>query len=144
MAAAMAAGEAGKAWPRPAVSDPDVTGPAIKHVLPGAIAWDLLLTPFAFFLVAWAAGLARPASERAPRPEFVGAKRLAAVFRAASAGAAPNLRLAGSGAKFTTDRPARRVPKLRLADARSKSFVRTAPAALAPPGPPTPAGGPSS
>jgi hypothetical protein len=127
MAAATAAGEAGKAGLGLLLSDPDVTGPAIKHVLPGAIAWDLLLTPFAFFLVSWAAGLARPVDECAPRPEFVGAQRLAAVFRLASAGAAPNLRLAGSGAKFTDDRPARRVPKLRLADARSKSLVRTDP-----------------
>jgi hypothetical protein len=124
----VAAGEAGKAGLGLLLSDPDVTGPAIKHVLPAAIAWDLLLTPFAFFLVAWVAGLARPVSERAPRPEFVGAQRLAAVFRAASAGAAPNLRLAGTGAKFHTERPARRVPKLRLAEARSKSSARTVPA----------------
>ena len=135
MAAAVAAGEAGKAGLGLLLSDPNVTGPAVKHVLPGAIAWDLLLTPFAFFLVAWVAGLARPVAERAPRPEFVGAQRIAAVFRAASAGAAPNLRLAGTGAKFQTDRPARRVPKLRLADARSKSFARTVPAGsgIAPP-----------
>ena len=93
------------------LSDPNVTGPAIKHVLPGAIAWDLLLTPFVFFLVAWVAGLARPVTERAPRPEFVGAQRLAAVFRLASAGAAPGLRLAGTGAKFADNRPARRVPR---------------------------------
>ena len=127
MAAATAAGEAGKAGLGLLLSDPDVTGPAIKHVLPGAIAWDLLLTPFAYFLVSWVAGRARPVDERAPRPEFVGRQRLAGVFRLASAGAAPNLRLAGSGAKFTDDRPARRVPKLRLADARSKSSARTDP-----------------
>ena len=105
MAAAAAAGEAGKAGLGLLLSDPNVTGPAIKHVLPGAIAWDLLLTPFAFLLVSWVAGLARPVAERAPRPEFVGAQRLAAVFRLASAGAAPNLRLAGTGAKFTDARP---------------------------------------
>jgi rod shape-determining protein MreD len=128
MAAATAAGEAGKAGLGLLLSDPHVTGPAIKHALPGAIAWDLLLTPFAFFLVAWVAGLARPVAERAPRPEFVGAQRLAAVFRLASAGAAPNLKLAGTGAKFENNSPARRVPKLRLSDARSKSFVRTGPA----------------
>jgi len=128
MAVAVVAGEAGKAGLGLLLSDPNVTGPAIKHVLPGAIAWDLLLTPFAFFLVSWVAGLARPVAERAPRPEFVGAQRLVAVFRAASSGAAPNLRLAGTGAKFQSDRPARRVPKLRLADARSKSFARTDPA----------------
>jgi rod shape-determining protein MreD len=128
MAAATAAGEAGKAGLGLLLSDPDVTGPAIRHVLPGAIAWDLLLTPIALLLVSWVAGLARPVAERAPRPEFVGAQRLAAVFRLASAGAAPNLRLAGTGAKFEDTRPARRVPKLRLADARSRSFARTGPA----------------
>ena len=128
MAAAMAAGEAGKAGLGLLLSDPNVTGPAIRHVLPGAIAWDLLLTPFALLLVSWVAGLARPVAERAPRPEFVGARRLAAVFRLASAGAAPNLRLAGTGAKFEDTRPARRIPKLRLADARSRSFARTNPA----------------
>ena len=140
MAAATAAGEAGKAGLGLLLSDPDVTGPAIKHVLPGAIAWDLLLTPFAFFLVSWVAGLARPVAERAPRPEFVGAQRLAAVFRLASAGAAPNLRLAGSGRSSPTDRPARRVPKLRLADARSRSLVRTDPGGSGT-APPTLAGG---
>jgi rod shape-determining protein MreD len=128
MAAATAAGEAGKAGLGLMLSDPDVTGPAIKHVLPGAIGWDLLLTPFVFLLVTWVVGLARPVAERAPRPEFAGGKRLAAVFRLASAGAAPNLRLAGTVAKFDQARPARRVPKLRLADARSKSFARTGPA----------------
>ena len=67
-------------------------------------------------------------TERAPRPEFIGAQRLAAVFRLASAGAAPGLRLAGTGAKFEDNSRARRVPRLRLADARSKSLVRTGPA----------------
>jgi rod shape-determining protein MreD len=137
MAAATAAGEAGKAGLGLLLSDPDVTGPAIRHVLPRAVGWDLLLTPFAFLLVAWVARLARPVAERAPRPEFVGAQRLAAVFRLASAGAAPNLRLAGTGAKFEDTRPARRVPKLRLADARSRPFARTDPAGsgTAPPAP---------
>jgi rod shape-determining protein MreD len=127
MAAAVVAGEAGKAGLGLMLSDPDVTGPAIRHVLPGAIAWDLLLTPFAFLLVAWVAGLARPVAERAPRPELAGARRIAAVFRAASAGAAPNLRLAGTGAKFPAARPARRVPRLRLSEARSSSSARTVP-----------------
>jgi hypothetical protein len=97
-------------------------------VLPAAAGWDLLLTPFAFLLVTWLVGLTRPKSERAPRPEFAAARRLAAVFRPASAGAAPDLRLAGSGANFDQPRPGRRVPRLRLAEARSKSLVRTVPA----------------
>jgi hypothetical protein len=56
---------------------------------------------------------------------FLGAQRFAPVFRPASAGAAPKLRLAGTGAKFSDARPARREPKLRLAHARSNSLART-------------------
>jgi rod shape-determining protein MreD len=125
MAVAAAAGEAGKAGLGLLLSDPNVTGPAIKHVLPGAVLYDLLLTPVVYWLVALVAGLARPLSERAPAPVFFGSQRLASVFRLASAGAAPNLRLAGTGAKFSDARPARREPKLRLADARSNSLART-------------------
>jgi rod shape-determining protein MreD len=127
MAAATAAGEAGKAGLGLLLSDPNVTGPAIKHVLPGAILYDLLLTPVAFWLVSWVAGLARPAAERAPAPVFLGPQRLASAFRLASTGAAPNLRLAGTGAKFEDARRARREPRLRLSDARSKSVARTSP-----------------
>ena len=125
MAVAAAAGEAGKAGLGMLLSDPNVTGPAIKHVLPGAILYDLLLTPVVYWLVSLAARLARPVSERAPAPVFFGAQRPGSVFRLASAGAAPNLRLAGTGAKYTDARPARREPKLRLADARSNSLART-------------------
>ena len=125
MAVAAAAGEAGKAGLGMLLSDPNVTGPTIRQVLPGAILYDLLLTPVVYWLVSLVAGLARPAAERAPTPVFFGAQRLSPVFRVASAGAVPNLRLAGTGAKFSDPRPARRVPKLRLADARSKSLART-------------------
>jgi rod shape-determining protein MreD len=125
MAAAAAAGEAGKAGLGLLLSDPNVTGPAIRQVLPGAILYDLLLTPVVYGLVSLVAGLARPASERAPAPVFVGAQRFASVFRLASTGAVPHLRLAGTGAKFSDARPARREPKLRLADARSNSLART-------------------
>ena len=130
MAVAAAAGEAGKAGLGMLLSDPNVTGPTIKHVLPGAVLYDLLLTPLVYWLVALVAlvaRLARPVSERAPAPVFFGPQRLASVFRLASAGAAPGLRLAGTGAKFTDPRPARREPKLRLADARSNSLARTNP-----------------
>jgi len=125
MAVAAAAGEAGQAGLGLLLSDPNVTGPAIRHVLPGAVLYDLLLTPVVYWLVSLVAGLARPLSEHAPAPVFFGAQRLASVFRLASAGAAPNLRLAGTGAKFSDARPARREPKLHLADARSNSLART-------------------
>jgi rod shape-determining protein MreD len=125
MAVAVTAGEAGKAGLGMLLSDPNVTGPVIRQVLPGAVLWDLLLTPVVYWLVALVARLARPAAERAPAPVFFGAQRLASVFRLASAGAAPNLRLAGTGAKYTDARPARREPKLRLSAARSNSLART-------------------
>jgi rod shape-determining protein MreD len=125
LAVAATAGEAGKAGLGLLLSDPNVTGPTVKHVLPGAVLLDLLLTPVVYWLVATVARQARPVAERAPAPVFPGARRLASVFRLASAGAAPDLRLAGAGAKYAGTRPARGEPKLRLADARSNSLART-------------------
>jgi len=123
MAAATAAGEAGKAALGLLLSDPDVTGPAIRHVLPGAVLYDLVLTPVTLWLVSLAAG--RPAHEHGQRPEFAAAGRLTAVFRLASAGAVPHLRLAGSGPVHQGPSLARREPKLRLSDVRSRSVART-------------------
>ena len=113
MAGAAAAGEAGKAALGMLLSDPDVTGAAVRSVLPGAILYDLLLSPLAFWLVARV--IRGAASERAPAPEFSHDQRLASVFRQASAGAAPNLRLAGTGENYKNPSSARRVPRLRLA-----------------------------
>jgi rod shape-determining protein MreD len=117
MAIAAAAGEAGKAALGMLLSDPDVTGAAVRSLLPGAILYDLLLAPVVFWLVARVTrGTASwsTAPERAPVPEFSRAQRLAPVFRQASAGAAPHLRFAGTGANYGNSSPARRVPKLRL------------------------------
>ena len=125
MAVAVAAGEAGKAALGLLLSDPNVTGPVIRHVLPGAVLYDLVLTPVVYWLVVLVARLAQPVTERPPAPVFFGAQRLASVFRLASAGAAPDLRLAGTGAKYSDSRPARREPNLHLADGRSKSIART-------------------
>jgi rod shape-determining protein MreD len=122
MAAATTAGEAGKAALGLLLSDPHVTGPAIRHVLPGAVLADLLLTPVTLWLVTLVAG--RPQRERAAGPEHAPG-RLAVVFRLASAGAAPHLRLAGSGPVHQGPSWARRQPKLRLSDARARSIVRT-------------------
>ncbi len=129
MAVAAAAGEAGKAALGMLLSDPDVTGPAIKQVLPAAILYDLLLAPLMFLLVA---RLTRAADqERAPAPEFSYAQRLASVFRAASYGAAPDLRLSGTGADYRAPAAPRRVPRLRLDgtgdDHRSPSLPRSVP-----------------
>jgi rod shape-determining protein MreD len=128
MAAAAAAGEAGKAALAMLLSDPDVTTVAVSRVLPSAVLYDLLLAPLVYWLVgrvtrgasAWGT-----AAERAPAPVFGRAGQLAPVFRQASAGAAPNLRLAGTGENYVSPSPARRVPKLRLPDARSGSGLRT-------------------
>jgi rod shape-determining protein MreD len=129
MAVAAAAGEAGKAALGMLLSDPDVTGPAIKQVLPAAILYDLLLAPLMFLLVARLTRDADP--ERAPAPEFSRAQRLASVFRAASYGAAPDLRLSGTGTDYRAPVTPRRVPKLRLDgtgdDHRSPSLPRSVP-----------------
>ncbi len=122
MALGVAAGEAGKAALGMMLSDPDVTSPAIKHVLPVAIVYDLLLCPFVYWLISLM--LRRPAPERAPRPEFA---QVATAFRAASAGAlgaVPSLRLAGSTPAQA--RPlARQEPKLRLSAGRPSSLSGT-------------------
>jgi len=128
MAAAAAAGEAGKAALAMLLSDPDVTTAAVSRVLPAAVLYDLLLAPVVYWLVSRVTGGAAAwgtAAERAPAPEFGHAGQLAPVFRQASAGAAPNLRLAGTGENYASPSPARRVPKLRLPDARSGPGLRT-------------------
>jgi rod shape-determining protein MreD len=123
MAVAAAAGEAGKGALGLLLSDPEMTGAAISRVLPGAVLYDLLLAPVVFWLVALVTRGA--AADRAPAPEFSGAQRLASGFRQASAGAAPNLRLAGSGERHHGPSPARPVPRLRLAGSRSPAVART-------------------
>jgi rod shape-determining protein MreD len=127
MAVGVVIGEAGKAALGMMLSDPGVTGPAVQHVLPTAILYDLLLCPFVLWLTS--AALRGPAPERAPRPDFSHAPRLAPAFRLATAGAAPGLRLAGSSGSQVPP-PVRPEPKLRLAGARSPSL---APSTAAPP-----------
>jgi len=122
MMVGVAAGEAGKAALGLMLSDPDMTGPAIRHVLPAAVLYDLLLCPFVLWLVPVVVG-ARTA-ERAPQPQFPQSLRLAPAFRLASAGAAPKLRLAGSTLPPVPP-PVRAEPKLRLAGGRSSLSSRT-------------------
>jgi rod shape-determining protein MreD len=128
MVAATAAGEAGKAVLGMLLSDPDVTGAVVRSVLPAALLYDLLLAPLAFWFVAWVTRATRSwgtAAERAPGPDFSHEQRLASVFRQASAGAVPNLRLAGTGEDHRSPSAPRRVPKLRLSGASSGSSHRT-------------------
>src|SRR5215831_4284748 len=121
MAVGVAIGEAGKAALGMMLSDPGVTGPAVQHVLPTAILYDLLLCPFVLWLTS--AALRGPAPERAPRPDFSHVPRLAPAFRVATAGAGPGLRLAGSSGSQVPP-PVRPAPKLRLAAGRSSSLAR--------------------
>jgi rod shape-determining protein MreD len=117
MAVAVAAGEAGKAAIGMLLSNPNVTTAAVRSVLPGAILYDLLLSPLVYWLVTRVTRGAvgwRATAERAPAPEF-GSLQPASVFRQASAGAAPKLRLAGTGESYGSPSLPRRVPKLRLA-----------------------------
>jgi rod shape-determining protein MreD len=125
MALGVAAGEAGKAGLGLMVSDPNVTGPVIRHVVPAAVVYDLLLCPFVLWLVALVVGA--PVTEHAPQVRFPQAFRWAPAFRLASAGAPPGLRLAGSSAPLVPP-PVRSEPRLRLASGRSLFLSGTIPA----------------
>jgi rod shape-determining protein MreD len=124
MAVGAAGGEALKAALGLMLSDPDVTGPAVKHVLPGAILYDLLLSPFVLWLVALA--VARPARPPVPDPHRRVPRTAAqyGAFRLATAGSAPKLRL-GGGLMTPARSPIRREPKLRLAGSTSPALSRT-------------------
>jgi rod shape-determining protein MreD len=164
MTVAAAAGEAGKAGLGLLLSDPDVTTAAVSRVLPAAVLADLLLAPLVCWLVvrvtrgvvSW-----NTAPGRGPAPEFSREQRLARVLRPASAGAAPGLHLAGSGAAYGHRAPARplpsiqfsgagknyekpsvagRVPKLRLSGSRGGAIFRTVPGSAGIPRSPLTAG----
>jgi rod shape-determining protein MreD len=116
MVIGVAAGEAGKAAVGRLLADPDVTNAAISHVLPGAVAYDLLLSPLVLWLVSRVAGLARPRPERPARGDLIHFGHLATAFRSASAGATPGLRLAGTGRGYLNPAALRTEPRLRFAD----------------------------
>jgi rod shape-determining protein MreD len=144
MAVGAAAGEAGKAALGMMLSDPEMTGPVIKHVLPGAILYDLLLCPFVLWLVAAAVRGIAPERMRDPHQRPVRTAPEYGALRLAGAGAAPRLKLGGGslagpearqrrepklklggGSLATTSAPRRRDPKLRLASASSSFSGRT-------------------
>jgi rod shape-determining protein MreD len=127
------------------LSDPRVTWPAITHVLPAAVVWDVLLCPFVLYAVAAALRPVSRRSEKRPagwspsqaRPPVPGASQGA--IRQLAGGNSPRLRLgerdrnAGSlGLRGSAAaRPAaRREPQLKLG--RSGSAPRLGGAAFAP------------
>ena len=112
------------------VSDPHISVPAAKHVLPFAVAYDVVLSPFVLFAVAAALRLA-PGRARDSAEPF--GARVARTARAA--GATPGLGLAdrskgeealrrslrgGQGTGLTSGQPlAKREPRLKLGRAGS-------------------------
>ena len=122
MAVGVAVGEAGKVALGLLVSDPDVTTPAVRHLLPLAIIYDLVLCPFVLWLVSRV--FRQPAPAGAPRPEFSPVAAAVRGVSVASFGSVPKLRLAGS-TPAPARPPARQEPKLRLAGGRSSSSSGT-------------------
>jgi rod shape-determining protein MreD len=138
------------------LSDPRVTWPAITHMLPAAVVWDVLLCPFVLYAVAAVLRpVSRPGRERRPglspsqaRPPAPVASQGA--IRQLAGGSGPRLRLGerdrnagslglrGSGAARPVTRPVtRREPQLKLGrpgSAAGLGGAAFAPAALAPGG----------
>jgi rod shape-determining protein MreD len=106
-------GEVAKAGLGRMLSDPEMTVPVIKHVLPGAILYDLLLSPFVLWLVA--ALVRQRAPERMPDPHRRRVRTAPeyGALRLAGAGAAPRLKL-GGGTLAAPSAQRHREPKLRL------------------------------
>jgi hypothetical protein len=103
------------------LSDPRVTWPAIRHVLPVAAAYDVLLCPFVLYAAAAALRLAgAPRSERDRAAWAMPAARNAGARAPGLAQNTPRLRLAehgkgeGLGGNLRTPPPARREPRLKL------------------------------
>ena len=105
-AAGATCGEAMAAGLGVMLSDPRVTWAAIKHVLPVAIAYDLLLSPFVLLTVAGMLGVAGAVVPRRGTSAAPGPARRAAwtpapqtgSLRQIGTGNTPRLRLSGAGA----------------------------------------------
>jgi rod shape-determining protein MreD len=129
-----ATGEAASAMLGLIFSDPEVTWAVIKDVLPAAVIYDVLLTPFAYGLMV----RLRPAPDpdvgrrvvRGRSPSLGGWQPLAlgggiggTGVRLAGGGNTPRLNLAGLGTPALTPKIARREPKLKLAGLTSPALV---------------------
>jgi hypothetical protein len=131
VAAGAVVGEALQAGLGMLLSDPSVTTPAVLHVLPGAVTYDILLSPLVLILVNAARGVPEPGSAGFGAASVVLATPTAvtharAAFRSASAGigARPGsvTRLTFADTRPPAVRaPARPDPKLRFASDGSSS-----------------------
>lgn len=106
------------------LSDPEVTWTAAKSVLPAAVIYDVLLTPFVFALMS----VARPAAERdgyvaSPGHTATAFGGAPSALRPAGSASTPRLRLAGIPSPAITPRAPRREPRLRLAGLTSPAIT---------------------
>jgi rod shape-determining protein MreD len=114
------------------LSDPRMTGPAITHVLPAAVVYDILFCPFALWLVAAAMGAAEPATAvlgasepRQPQPgrAVVRAAGVAGGIRAGKAAAVPRLTFADTR-QGPLRAPVPPPPKLKFGTGTANSLAR--------------------
>jgi len=102
-AAGAACGEAMIAALGVMLSDPRVTWPAIKHVLPVAVGYDVLLSPFVLLTVAAMLGMVAPRAaglgmaSASQRRAAWAASPAAGAVRQVAGGGSPRLRLSGQG-----------------------------------------------
>jgi rod shape-determining protein MreD len=111
------------------VSDPSTTVPAIERVLPAAIVYDVLLSPFIVLLVAVVGGAPEPGSKAAVLPSQSALARKAPMgVNGAMPGATPRLSFA-SGKIAAPRPPARPEPRLRLTSGSPSHLPKTTPPA---------------
>jgi rod shape-determining protein MreD len=115
VAVGAAAGEALYALVGLIFGDPDVTWQAVRQVLPAAVFYDLLISPFVLYAVAWLGGHARWGSDTAPAGLLTG-RELAAAGGGVLAGVA-----AAGGA--VRDTGVGRSPRLRAAGHRTDGWI---------------------
>jgi rod shape-determining protein MreD len=135
LAAGVVVGEALQAGLGMLLSDPSMTRPAVQHVLPGAVTYDLLLSPFVLLLATAVRSAPEPGSAGYGAASVVLATpaavtRVRSAFRAAgtSVDARPGsvTRLTFANARPPAVRaPARPDPKLRFATGNGSSSSRT-------------------
>jgi rod shape-determining protein MreD len=99
MAAAAVCGEALASLLGAMLSDPRVTWPAIKHVLPVAVLYDVVLCPFVLFAVAALLRLvpSRDDRDRAAWPSLATQPPMPGAVRQVGTGDSPRLRLSDRG-----------------------------------------------